>query len=112
MMYGHVEETDDLLDHLDAIRELQDAFGGFTAFVPWSFKPGNTLLEKWIKHPKGPNMYLRMLAVSRLYLDNFPTSRRRGSRRASAPARSRSASARTTGAARSSRRTCTRPRIS
>ena len=72
MMYGHVEDTDDLLDHLDAIRELQDAFGGFTAFVPWSFKPNNTLLEKWIKHPKGPNMYLRMLAVSRLYLDNFP----------------------------------------
>ncbi len=57
---------------LDAIRELQDVFGGFTAFVPWSFKPGNTLLEKWIKYPKGPNMYLRMLAVSRLYLDNFP----------------------------------------
>ncbi len=72
MMYGHVEETDDLLEHLDVIRELQDLFGGFTAFVPWSFKPGNTLLEKWIKHPKGPNTYLRMLAVARLYLDNFP----------------------------------------
>jgi cyclic dehypoxanthinyl futalosine synthase len=72
MMYGHVEQTDDLLDHLDAIRELQDLHGGFTAFVPWSFKPNNTLLAKWIKHPKGPNMYLRMLAVSRLYLDNFP----------------------------------------
>ena len=72
MMYGHVEDVDDLLEHLDAIRQLQDVFGGFTAFVPWSFKPGNTLLEKWIKHPKGPNMYLRMLAVSRLYLDNFP----------------------------------------
>jgi len=72
MMYGHVEEVDDLLEHLDAIRELQDAFGGFTAFVPWSFKPNNTLLEKWIKQPKGPNMYLRMLAVARLYLDNFP----------------------------------------
>jgi dehypoxanthine futalosine cyclase len=72
MMYGHVEQVDDLLDHLDAIRGLQDEFGGFTAFVPWSFKPGNTLLEKWIKHYKGPNMYLRMLAASRLYLDNFP----------------------------------------
>ena len=72
MMYGHVEEPDDLLDHFDAIRELQDLHGGFTAFVPWSFKPGNTLLEKWIKHPQGPNAYLRMLAVSRLYLDNFP----------------------------------------
>jgi len=72
MMYGHVEQVDDLLDHFDAIRRLQDEFGGFTAFVPWSFKPGNTLLEKWIKHYQGPNMYLRMLAVSRLYLDNFP----------------------------------------
>jgi len=72
MMYGHVETADDLLDHFDAIRGLQDQHAGFTAFVPWSFKPGNTLLEKWIKHYKGPNAYLRMLAVSRLYLDNFP----------------------------------------
>src|SRR2546428_777001 len=72
MMYGHVETVDDLLDHFDAIRELQDMFGGFTAFVPWSFKPGNTLLEKWIKHYKGPNLYLRVLAAARLYLDNFP----------------------------------------
>jgi cyclic dehypoxanthinyl futalosine synthase len=70
MMYGHVEEPDDVLDHLDAVRDLQDATGGFTAFVPWSFKPGNTLLEKWIKHYRGPNAYLRMLAVARLYLDN------------------------------------------
>jgi dehypoxanthine futalosine cyclase len=72
MMYGHVETHEDILDHLDAIRELQDEHGGFTAFVPWSFKPGNTLLEKWIKHYRGPNAYLRMLAVARLYLDNFP----------------------------------------
>ncbi|PYM34613.1 MAG: dehypoxanthine futalosine cyclase [Candidatus Rokuibacteriota bacterium] len=72
MMYGHVEGPDDLLDHFDAIRELQDLHGGFTAFVPWSFKPGNTLLEKWIKQYKGPNTYLRMLAAARLYLDNFP----------------------------------------
>jgi dehypoxanthine futalosine cyclase len=72
MMYGHVETPEDVLDHLDAIRDLQDEHAGFTAFVPWSFKPGNTLLEKWIKHYQGPNAYLRMLAVSRLYLDNFP----------------------------------------
>jgi dehypoxanthine futalosine cyclase len=72
MMYGHVETADDILDHLDAIRELQDECGGFTAFVPWSFKPGHTMLEKWIKEYRGPNTYLRMLAASRLYLDNFP----------------------------------------
>jgi cyclic dehypoxanthinyl futalosine synthase len=72
MMYGHVEQVDDVLDHLEAVRALQDKTGGFTAFVPWSFKPGNTLLEKWIKHYAGPNAYLRMLAVARLYLDNVP----------------------------------------
>jgi cyclic dehypoxanthinyl futalosine synthase len=71
MMYGHVEQVDDVLEHWDAIRGLQDLHHGFTAFVPWSFKPGNTLLEKWIKHYQGPNMYLRMLAAARLYLDNF-----------------------------------------
>jgi cyclic dehypoxanthinyl futalosine synthase len=70
MMYGHVEQVDDVLDHWDAIRELQDEHGGFTAFVPWSFKPGNTLLEKWITQYQGPNMYCRMLACSRLYLDS------------------------------------------
>ena len=72
MMYGHVEGPDDVLDHLDCVRELQDAGGGFTAFVPWSFKPGNTLLEKWIKHYAGPNVYCRMLGVARCYLDNVP----------------------------------------
>ena len=71
MMYGHVEEPDDIVDHWEAIRDLQDEHHGFTAFVPWSFKPGNTLLEKWIKTYKGPSTYLRMLAGSRLYLDNF-----------------------------------------
>ena len=72
MMYGHLEQPDDIFDHLDAVRDLQDELAGFTAFVPWSFKPEHTLLEKWIKHYAGPNQYLRMLAVARLYLDNFP----------------------------------------
>src|SRR6478736_655174 len=72
MMYGHVETPDDIVDHWEAVRDLQDEHGGFTAFVPWSFKPGNTLLEKWIKTYQGPNAYLRMLGASRLYLDNFP----------------------------------------
>ncbi|HEU5192085.1 MAG TPA: cyclic dehypoxanthinyl futalosine synthase [Methylomirabilota bacterium] len=71
MMYGHVEQPDDIIDHWEAVRDLQDEHRGFTAFVPWSFKPGNTLLEKWIKTYKGPSTYLRMLAASRLYLDNF-----------------------------------------
>ncbi len=71
MMYGHVENEEDIIEHLDRIRDLQDEFRGFTAFVPWSFKPGNTPLVKSIPHHAGPNEYLRILGVSRLYLDNF-----------------------------------------
>ncbi len=70
-MYGHVERDEDIVEHFDSIRALQDEHHGFTAFVPWSFKPGNTPLEKKYPRHAGPNQYLRMLAVSRLYLDNF-----------------------------------------
>jgi cyclic dehypoxanthinyl futalosine synthase len=71
MMYGHVETAEDIVEHWDRIRALQDETKGFTAFIPWSFKPGNTVLER--KHPQrtGPVPYLRILAASRLYLDNF-----------------------------------------
>ena len=72
MMFGHIEEDEDILEHLDHIRNLQDETGGFTAFVPWTFKPGNTPLIKHTKQHAGPTAYLRMLAFSRLYLDNFP----------------------------------------
>ena len=72
MMFGHIEEDDDILEHLEHIRTLQDETGGFTAFVPWSFKPGNTPLEQRIKAHAGPTQYLRMIAFSRIYLDNFP----------------------------------------
>jgi CofH subfamily radical SAM domain protein len=71
MMYGHVETAEDVVEHFESIRALQDDHGGFTAFVPWSFKPGNTPLVKKIPRHAGPNHYLRMLAASRLYLDNF-----------------------------------------
>jgi len=72
MMYGHIEEDGDVITHLEHVRALQDETRGFTAFVPWSFKPGNTPLEKHIPKPAGPAKYLRIIAVSRLYLDNFP----------------------------------------
>jgi len=72
MMFGHIEEDDDLLEHLDHVRSLQDETGGFTAFVPWSFKPGHTPLEKRIPHHASPTRYLRIIALSRLYLDNVP----------------------------------------
>jgi cyclic dehypoxanthinyl futalosine synthase len=71
MMYGHVETSEDIVEHWDRIRSLQDETHGFTAFIPWSFKPQNTVLER--RHPSrsGPVPYLRMLAASRVYLDNF-----------------------------------------
>lgn len=71
MMYGHLETEEDIVEHLDAIRSLQDELHGFTAFVPWSFKPGNTPLEKIIPHYATPIRYLQILAFSRIYLDNF-----------------------------------------
>jgi cyclic dehypoxanthinyl futalosine synthase len=72
MMYGHVDRPEDWLEHLTRVRDLQDETGGFTAFIPWSFKPGNSALEKKIPVGKGPSTYLRMLAASRVYLDNVP----------------------------------------
>jgi len=75
MMFGSVETPEDIIEHLDAIRTLQDRTGGFTAFIPWSFQPGNTELSKKAGR-KAPIQkataidYLRVLAVSRLYLDN------------------------------------------
>jgi len=72
MMYGHLETDDDIIEHLEVVRQLQDETGGFTAFIPWSFKPGNTPLEKIIPTYATPTRYLQMLAVSRIYLDNVP----------------------------------------
>ncbi|MCK5573762.1 MAG: dehypoxanthine futalosine cyclase, partial [Bacteroidetes bacterium] len=71
MMYGHIEKDDDIIEHLDVIRQLQDESGGFTAFIPWSFKPGNTPLQKNIPHYATSTRYLQMIALSRIYLDNF-----------------------------------------
>ena len=72
MMYGHLEADEDIVEHLESVRKLQDETNGFTAFVPWSFKPGNTPLEKIIPHYATPTRYLQMIAFSRIYLDNIP----------------------------------------
>lgn len=71
MMYGHAETDEEIVEHLRLLRELQDDTAGFTAFIPWSFKPGNTLLEKKVPESPGPVKYLRIIALARLYLDNF-----------------------------------------
>ena len=104
MMFGSVEGPEDIIEHLDAIRNLQDRTGGFTAFIPWSFQPGNTELSQgtvpdlptvggipraersevplyragvesglspWGSKPATAVDYLRVLALSRIYLDNI-----------------------------------------
>jgi dehypoxanthine futalosine cyclase len=71
MMYGHVETDAELVEHLEYVRALQDETHGFTAFVPWSYKRGNTPMESKVKHVAGASRYFRVLAASRLYLDNF-----------------------------------------
>jgi len=71
MMFGMGEGPENLVEHLLAIRELQDETGGFTAFIPWTFQPENTALGSEV-HPAGGHAYLQMLAISRLALDNVP----------------------------------------
>ncbi len=75
MMFGSLETVPERIEHLLRLRELQDdslalGRGSFTAFIPWTFQPANTALSH--VPPATAVDYLRMLAVSRLFLDNFP----------------------------------------
>jgi cyclic dehypoxanthinyl futalosine synthase len=72
MMYGHVETDEDIVDHLLALRRLQDETGGFTSFICWSFKPGSTPLGQRVRGTAHPARYVRIIALARLLLDNFP----------------------------------------
>lgn len=67
MMFGHEESPEHRLDHLFAVRATQDRTGGFTAFIPWTFQPANTRIKV---APQPSAAYLRLLAISRLVLDN------------------------------------------
>lgn len=71
MMYGHIEEASDILEHLESLRALQDETGGFTAFIPWSYKRTGNSLGKLVKDWAGQSAYFRILSFSRVYLDNF-----------------------------------------
>ena len=67
MMFGHVESRADRIEHLRLLRDLQDRTGGFTAFIGWTFQPGNTELGG---EEATTAEYLRTMAVARLFLDN------------------------------------------
>lgn len=69
MMFGHVETLEDRVEHLGRIRDLQDECQPFRAFVTWSFQPEDTMLQIPAKSTAAD--YLRTLAVSRIFLDNF-----------------------------------------
>lgn len=70
MLYGHIEKAHHRIDHLVRLRELQDETGGFQTFIPLAFHPENTRLAH-IAKPSGM-MDLKVMAISRLMLDNFP----------------------------------------
>jgi cyclic dehypoxanthinyl futalosine synthase len=69
MMFGHIETMAERFEHLERLRQLQDRTGGFTAFIPWPFQPANTALAHL---PTATAFeYLKMLALARIFLDNF-----------------------------------------
>lgn len=70
MMFGHIETLEERIAHLEKIRQLQDETGGFTAFIAWTYQQGPSTplrCKKTYGHE-----YLKTLALSRIYLDNFP----------------------------------------
>ena len=73
MMFGTVETDEEIIRHWEMIRDLQDETSGFRAYIMWNFQSSNTELIKELPEIKkqSSNRYLRLLAISRLYLDNF-----------------------------------------
>jgi len=70
MLYGHVETDEERVDHLLALRQLQDDTGGFQCFIPLAFHPANTGLARL--HPTDGRLDLQTIALARLLLDNVP----------------------------------------
>lgn len=69
LLFGHIETDEEIVDHLFALRELQDRTGGFVSFIPLVYQPGNSgLVSRMISAPRS----LRVVALSRLVLDNIP----------------------------------------
>lgn len=70
LMFGHIETLEERIEHFERVRRLQDETGGLTAFISWTFQPEHT--EMADVPPSGAFEYLRVQAISRLYLDNVP----------------------------------------
>ncbi len=70
MMFGHVETVEDRIEHLERLRAQQEKTAGFTAFICWTFQAEHTRLRA---PTVGAHEYLRTQALSRIYLDNFPS---------------------------------------
>lgn len=68
MMFGHIETLEHRVAHLQKLRDLQDKTGGFFAFIPWTYVPGNSPMGG---QAVGGHEYLKTLAICRLFLDNF-----------------------------------------
>ena len=71
MMFGCGETIEQRIHHLELVRQLQEEYGGFTAFIPWSFQRENTSLGRFVKEEATGVEYLKTLAISRLYLENI-----------------------------------------
>ena len=71
MMFGCGETIEQRMNHLDAVRRVQEETGGFTAFIPWTFQPENTSLGRTLKEEATAVDYLKTLAISRIYLENI-----------------------------------------
>jgi cyclic dehypoxanthinyl futalosine synthase len=72
MMFGVGENYEQRVNHFQRIYDLQQETGGFTAFIPWSFQPGNTALGGRGWDEATAVDYLKTLAISRIFLSNFP----------------------------------------
>jgi len=73
MMYGHVESNKQIAEHFEKIVQLQEKTNGFMAFIPWSFEPNNTAMQKdgTITSGAGGNQLLKMIAISRLVFNGL-----------------------------------------
>src|ERR1700685_2259732 len=71
MMFGCGETIEQLMNHFDIVRQIQEDTGGFTAFIPWAFQRELTSLGRFIKEEATAVEYLKTLAISRIYLDNI-----------------------------------------